>query len=189
MIPPYLACSLFSLFKPGNTSKCKLIEDPNSNRMNDFLIDGKIPVILYNNILTFRHSNKSFELDGDLLKTMTNYDFKISHSNPQDQKLLFEFGKEINFNIEQKGRKSNRDKFLINLLNSTTIRASGRSTNFLSSDPEELCNKSKILLQEKQAGNSSKIIDEKIIEIAAKLIEHRCVSTKQHKFLLPKVLN
>ena len=25
MIPPNLACSLVSLFKPGNTSKCKLI--------------------------------------------------------------------------------------------------------------------------------------------------------------------
>ena len=53
-------------------------------------------------MLTFRHSNKSFNLDGNLLKTMTNYNFKVSHSNPQDQKLIFQFGKEINFNIEQK---------------------------------------------------------------------------------------
>ena len=41
---------------------------------------------------TFRDGNKSFVLDGELLETMTNYDFNVSHSNPQDQKLIHEFG-------------------------------------------------------------------------------------------------
>ena len=56
--------------------------------MNDFLINEGIPVTLFSNMITFRDSNKSFKLDGDLLETMTNYDFNVSHSNPKDQKLI-----------------------------------------------------------------------------------------------------
>ena len=44
-------------------------------------------------MLTFGDSNKSFKLDGDLFETMTNYDFNVNHANPQDQKLIYEFGK------------------------------------------------------------------------------------------------
>ena len=64
-------------------------------------------------MLTFRDSNKSFKLDGDLSETKTYYDSSVSHSNPNDQKLFYEFGKEMNFNIKQKGRKSNRGKSLL----------------------------------------------------------------------------
>ena len=35
-------------------------------------------------MLTFRDINRSFELDADLVETMTNYDFNVSNSNPQD---------------------------------------------------------------------------------------------------------
>ena len=58
--------------------------------MNDFLINGVIPVSLCSNMLTFRDSNKSFKLGGDLLETMKINDFDVSHSNPQDQKLFYE---------------------------------------------------------------------------------------------------
>ena len=44
-------------------------------------------------MLTFRDSNKSSKLDGVLLKTMTNFNFNVDHSNPQDRKLIYEFGK------------------------------------------------------------------------------------------------
>ena len=118
--------------------------------MNDFLINGRIPVSMYNNMLTFRDSNRSFELDGDLLETMTNYDFNVSHSNPQDRKLIYEFGKEMDFNIRQQGRKSNTDKSMIKLLKSPAIMASGISTIFLSSDSNELCNRLTLLLQQKK---------------------------------------
>ena len=68
------------------------------------MINGDIPVTVFSNLLTFRDSNISFTLDGDLLETMTNYDFNVNHSNPKDQKLIYEFGKELNFNIKQKGQ-------------------------------------------------------------------------------------
>ena len=115
MITPYIASSLVNLFKPENKSQFRQIKDQNSIRMKDFLINGGIPVSLYSNMLTFRDSNKSFKLDGDLLETITNYDFNVDHSNPQDQKLIHEFGKELKFDIKQKGR-SNRDKSMIRLL-------------------------------------------------------------------------
>ena len=103
MIAPYLASSLVNLFKPENTSQFILTKDNETIRMNDFLINSGLPISLYSNMLTFRDSNKSFKLDGVVLETMNNFDFKVSHSSPQDQKLIYEFGKEMNFNIKLKG--------------------------------------------------------------------------------------
>ena len=80
--------------------------------MKDFLINGGIPVTLYSNMLTFRDSNKSFKLNGDLLETITNYEFIVDHSSRQERKLIYEFGKEMKLNTGQKGRKSNRYKFM-----------------------------------------------------------------------------
>ena len=57
---------------------------------------------------------------------------------------------------------------------------------FLSSDPDELCNRLKLLLQEKQAGNNSDIINQEIIAIVDKLLEYKCISEKQHKQILLK---
>ena len=105
--------------------------------MNDFLINGGIPVTLFSNMLPFRDSNKSFKIDGDLSETMTNYVFNVNLSDPEDQKLIYEFVKEKNFNIKQNGRKSDRDRSLIKLLKSPAIGASGISTKFSPSDPDE----------------------------------------------------
>ena len=155
--------------------------------MNDFLINEGIPVTLFSNMLLFRDSKKSFKLDGDLLEAITNYDFNVSHSNPKDQKLIYEFGKEMNFNIKQKGRKSDRDKSMIKLLKSPAIMASGVSnTIFLSSDPDELCDRLRLLLQEKHAGNNSDIINDEIVAIVDKVLEYKCITKKQHKQILIK---
>ena len=54
LIDPYLASSLVNLFKPENRSQFRIIKDYNSTRMNDFLINGGIPVTLYSNMLTFK---------------------------------------------------------------------------------------------------------------------------------------
>ena len=56
-------------------------------------------------MLTFRDTNKSFKLDGCLSETITIYDFNINHSNQQDKKLIYEFGKEMKFDIKQKDVK------------------------------------------------------------------------------------
>ena len=124
-------------------------------------------------MLLFRDSNKTFKLDGDLLETMTNYDFNVSHSDPKDQKPIYEFGKEMNFNIRQKGRKSDRDKSMKKLLKSPAIMASGISNIIiLSSDPDDLCDRLKLLLQEIQAGNNSDLINKEIVAIVDKILEY-----------------
>ena len=61
-------------------------------------------------------------------------------------------------------------------------------TKFLSFDPNKLCDRLKLLLQEKHAGNNSNIIDEEIIAIADKLLEYEYLSRKQHNILLDKCL-
>ena len=96
MIAPYLASSLADLFKPEIKSQIKIIKDPNSIRMNDFVISTSIPVTLYGNMLTFRQTNKSLKLDEDFLKSMPNCKFNVDHSNPQDPKK-YEFRKEMLF--------------------------------------------------------------------------------------------
>ena len=65
MIAPYLASSLVNFFKPENKSQFRLKKDLNSTKMNDFLINGGIPVTLFSNMTTFRDGNKSFKIDGD----------------------------------------------------------------------------------------------------------------------------
>ena len=187
LISPYLASSLINLYKPENKSQFRLKKDLNSTKMKDFLINEGIPVTLFSKMLLFRDSNKSFKLDGDLLETMTNYDFNVSHSDPKDQKFIYEFGKEMNFNIRQKGRKSDRDKSMIKLLKSPAIMASGISNIIiLSSDPDELCDRFKLLLQEIQAGNNSDLINKEIVAIVDKLLEYKCITKKQHKQILIK---
>ena len=113
--------------------------------MNDFLINGGIPVSLYSNMLFFKDSNNSFKLDGGLLEAITNYDFIVDHSNPQDHKLIYEFGKEIKFDSKQKGRKSNKDKSMIKLLKLNKIMASGISNIIIqSSNLDEVCDRIKL---------------------------------------------
>ena len=185
MITSFLASSLVNLFKPENKSQFRLKKDLNSTKMNDFLINKGIPITLVSNFLIFRDSNKSFKIEGDLLETITNYDFNVDNSNQQDRKLIYEFAKEMNFNIKEKGNKSNRDKSIIRLLESPAIMASGVSkTIFLSSDANELCDRLKLLLQEKHAGNNSDIINDEIVTIVDKLLEYKCISKKQHKQIL-----
>ena len=67
--------------------------------------------------------------------------------------------------------------------------ASGISTKFLPENPNEVCDRLKLLLQEKQTGNNANINDEEINAIADKNLENKCMSTKQHKVLQHKCLN
>ena len=138
-------------------------------------------------MITFRDSNKSFRLEGDLLKLITNYKFNADHSSPQDKKLIYEFAKEMNYDTKSTGRPSIRHNSIIKILDSPAIMASGISkTIILFSDPNELCDRLKLLLQEKHAGNNSDIINDEIVAIVDKLLEYKCISKKQHKQILIK---
>ena len=182
-----LMSPLSNITNPENTTQYKLVKDSTSNRVNDLKINNSIPITLHNNLLTFNDTGKVFELKGDLLKMITNKNYNVNHASLSDKKLMYNFAKEMHFDERRVGNKSTRDKTLIKLLNTPAITASGVSkTIFLSSDPNELCDRLKLLLQEKHSGNNSNIINEEIVAIIDILLEYKCISKKQHKQILIK---
>ena len=64
---------------------------------------------------------------------------------------MYDFAKEMNFDIKAQGNKSTRDRTLIKLLKppGLIVSASGVSnTNISSPDPNELCDRLRLLLEE-----------------------------------------
>ena len=51
---------LSKITNPGNTTQFKLVKDSNSKRLNALLKHNTIPVTLYENLLTFRDTGKTF---------------------------------------------------------------------------------------------------------------------------------
>ena len=93
----------------------------------------------------------------------------------------------MNYDTKSTGRPSIRHSSVIKSLESPAIMASGVSkTIILSSDPNELCHRLRLLLQEKHAGNNSDIIHDEMVAIVNKLLEYKCISKKQHKQFLIK---
>ena len=76
----FLLSLLSKITNPGYASQFTLVKDPNSNRPNDLLTDETIPVTLYNNFLSFlsfRDTDKKFELERNFLKMITNKTYNI----------------------------------------------------------------------------------------------------------------
>ena len=81
---------------------------------------------------------------------ITDYDF--NETNSPDAKQIKDFMDEMLFDIRAKGIIS-KDKIVIsNYFNRRDILASGFRTIFLSENTNELCDRLKLLLQEKQTG-------------------------------------
>ena len=189
ILASYLMSPLSKMTNPENTSQFKLVKDHNSNRVNDLLLKNTIAITLHNNLITFRDTGRVFELKGDLLKMITNKNYNADLATLADKKLMYDFAKELNLDLQAQGNKSTRDRTLIKLLKSPglMVSAAGISkTIFLFSDVDELCQKLKLLLQEKQAGNNSDIINQQINVIVDKLLEYKCITKKQHKQILVK---
>ena len=185
----YLMSLLPRITNPENTSQFKLVKDHSSNRVNDLKINNSIPITLNNNLLACRDTNKQFELKGDLLEMVTNSKFNVDFASLSEKELMYDFAKEMHFDERRVGNKSIRDRKLIKIFNSPGLKISASSvsrTIFLSSDPDELCKRLKLLLQEKQAGNNSDIINQEIVAIVDKLLEYKCITKKQHKQILTK---
>ena len=187
IIASYLLSPLAKITNPENSTQFKLVKGSNSNRVNDMKINKSKPITLYNNMITFRDTGKEFELKGDLLKTITNKNYNVDLASLQDKKPMYIFAKEMHFDERGRGRKSTRDRTIIKLPKSPAVMASGISrTIFLSSDPDDFCDRLKLLLQEKQGGNNCDIIKQEIVVIVDKFLEYKCISKNQHKQLLIK---
>ena len=116
------------------------------------LIHNSKPITSHDNLLTFRDTGKEFKLKGDLLKMVTTEIYNVHLASLADKQLLYDFEKEMNFDLKAPGRKSTRDSTLIQLLKSTglMVSASGISnTIFLSSDSDEFCDRFKKIITRK----------------------------------------
>ena len=158
----------------GISSQYKLVKDSNSNRVNDLKKNKTIPITLHNNLFLFRDTGKKFELKGDLSERITNKNNNVDLASFADKKLMYNFAKEMHFDLKARGNKSTRYRTLIKLPESPGLRfsASGTSkTIFLPFYGDELCHRIKLILQEKHAGINSHINNDEIAAIVDKLLE------------------
>ena len=126
ILASYLMSPLSKITNPEKSSQFQLVKDSSSNRVNDLKIHNSIPITLYGNMLTFRDTNKQFELKGDLLEIITNSKNNVDLASLQDKKLMYDFAKEMNSDQKAVGKKSTRDKTLIKLLKSPGLIVSAR---------------------------------------------------------------
>ena len=115
---------------------------------------------------------------------ITNKNFNVYLASLQDKNLMYDFAKEMNFDLKAKGNKSTRDRTLVKLPISPSLMVSAlgvSKSKFYSSDPNELCDRLKFLIQQKQAGNSFNLNNDEIVAFVDKLLRYKCVSAKQHK--------
>ena len=122
ILASYVMSPLSKMTNPENASQFKLVKDHNSNRVNGFSIKNTIPIILQGNMLTFRDTSKVFKIEGDLLKMITNKNYNVDIASFSDNKLMYDFAKEMNFDIKAQGRRSTRDSTLINILKSPGLK-------------------------------------------------------------------
>ena len=87
ILATYLMSPLSRITNPENSSQFKLVKGSSSNRVNDLKINKTIPITLYGNMLTFRDTNKQFELKGDLLEMITNSKFNVDLASLSDKKI------------------------------------------------------------------------------------------------------
>ena len=87
ILATYLMSPLSKITNPESTSQFKLVKDYNSNRVNDLFIKNT-PITLHDNLLTFRDSNKQFDLKGDLLEMITNKNYNVDLASLQDKKIM-----------------------------------------------------------------------------------------------------
>ena len=178
---------LSKINNPDTKNQFKLVDDPNSQKVIDLLIKKLIPVTLYKNLLTIRDTDKEF-LSQDLFKKMINNKYNVDVARVSAEKKLYDFGKEMHFDVKAPGNKSDEDRSFIRLFEFLAVMASGIATMFSSSDLKELCDRIKLILQEKQAGKNSDMIKDEFIAIADKLLEYKCISTKQCKQFFSNVM-
>ena len=95
VLASYLLSVLTKITNPERTSHFKLVKAPDSNRVDDLLINKTVPITLYDNLLTFRDIIKQLELREDLPRMITTKNYNVDHLNLSDKKLMFDFEKQL----------------------------------------------------------------------------------------------
>ena len=93
------------------------------------LIHNTIPITLQENLIAFRDTGKEFELKRDLLKMITNKSYYVDLDSLSDQKLMYDFAKDLKFDLKAQSNKSTRDRTLIKSLKSPGLTISASSVS------------------------------------------------------------
>ena len=110
VIASYLLSPLYKTTNPKNTSQFRLVKGFYSNGVNDMLIHNSIPITLHNIFLTFHDADKVFELKGDFSEMITNKNYNVDLASLSDKKLMYDFAKEMKFDVKTTSNKSTRDR-------------------------------------------------------------------------------
>ena len=100
---------------------------------------------------------------------------------------MYDFAKEMYFDVKAMGYNSTRDRTLKKVLKSQGLSFSASSisnTLFLPTDPDVNCGRLKLLLQAKQGGNNSNITNDELVAKVIKLLEYKCIFRKRHELFL-----
>ena len=111
----YFLSPLSKTTNSESTSQFKLVKDSSSNRDKDLIIHNLIPVTLHDNLLTFLDINEKFEFKRDFLKMINNKNCNVDLASLADKKLMYEFAKQMYFDVKTPGKKSTRNRTLIKL--------------------------------------------------------------------------
>ena len=79
ILESYLFSLLSKITNPEHTNQFKLVKDLDSNKVNDLLMNRTIPVTLSDNLLTFRDTDKKFEVEGALFKMIIKKEVESRH--------------------------------------------------------------------------------------------------------------
>ena len=118
---------------------------------------------------------------------ITNKNYNVDLACLSDKKSMYNFAKEMNFDVRVVGNRFTRDRTRIKFLRSPGLKLSAPGLSikiFLPSNFGELCDRIKLILQEKLAANNSDLINREIFAIPNKLLECKCISKKQHIIIL-----
>ena len=174
-----------NLLNDNNKSQFSL--EPVEGSSNLFTINpitNPQQVLIKGSTMTFENGN-TYNLNNPDLSyfiTYTQLDKKI-----QNEKLIYNFLKDMKYDLNYGDKKSKRYYFIKDLINQYTYRdqqsqlGSGLNFIFLPSDPDELVDQLKLLYFEKVGGNDNPMLNEQIIAIADKLLQYQCITTNQHQ--------
>ena len=174
-----------NLLNDNNKSQFSL--EPVEGSSNFFTINpitNPQQVLIKGSTMTFENGN-TYNLNNPDLSyfiTYTQLDKEI-----QNEKLIYNFLKDMKYDLNYGDKKSKRYYFIKNLINQYTYRdqqsqlGSGLNFIFLPSDPDELVDQLKLLYFEKVGGNDNPMLNEQIIAIADKLLQYQCITTNQHQ--------
>ena len=178
VIQSSLIRSIAKLFVPQQKYQFRMLDFHDS----DYWIDYKMKrekSTLYNKKLLFKDTGVVFTLKGDILSMITDYDF--IETNSPVAKQITDLMDEMFLDIRAKGKFSKDNIVIINYFNRRDIISSELRTIFLSENINELSDRFKLILQEKQAGKYSNVNDEEKVALNIRLLQYKGLTPTQHK--------